>query len=300
MRRSVSLLAISLSFCACAQREGWVEHNRLVDSAEFLAFKGRHQDALTIYERLMRPEAILPGPYFDAIETCLLTGQSGKANEFLSIAVQHGFVPEVFRFDSLLMAHMGSDASKEFRDKRRELEMVFAAKADSALIQELGAMFHRDQRVRKDGSDDATMHLVDSLNFERLIALCEQRGGFPNSGALGNGAGHLHSLLWHHRSPEYPVSDQWERILPYIHEAIDAGELSPAYLCMFDDFADQEAGRPMRYGALLYYYQSMPELLYFVDRATLDRNRASVGWGPITWFAETAGIDLGTVRFAAP
>jgi len=238
-------------------------------------------------------------PYFDAIQACLLDGQLQKANEFLSIAVRHGFVPEIFRFDSLLVGHLARGASKKFRDGRREDELVFASKADSALIKELDAMYQRDQHVRKKGSDPAAMHPVDSANFERLIEICEQRG-FPRSEELGNGMGNVFSLLWHHRSPEYPDSEQWKRILPYIQAIIAAGELSPAFLCMFDDYADHEAGRPMRYGALLGYYQSVPEMIFLMDRVQLDRNRASVGWGPVSRLAEQLEMDLSTLRFATP
>lgn len=294
MKRILLPLAIALPYVGSAQREARVQHSLLVDSAMHFSNMGNYTEAMPLYERIMRNET-WPGPYFDAIHACLETGQPAKANQFLSIAVKHGFVPEVFRFDSLLMGHLASDASKPFRERRAEDEKVFAAKADSALIKELGAMYEKDQLVRKPGSDPAAMFLVDSANFERLIEICEQRG-FP----LSEGVGNVRLLLWHHRSPEYPGSAQWKRILPYIETAIAAGELSPSFLCMFDDHADQEAGRPMRYGALLGYYQSMPEMIFLVDRDQLDRNRASVGWGPISWFAEELGLDLSIVRFAAP
>ncbi len=235
MKRSAVLIAIALPCFCNAQREARVRHNFLVDSAQHFSFMGKYDDAMPLYEKLMRSETWHPGPYFDAIHACLQTGQPEKANQFLSIAVQHGFVPEVFRFDSLLMGHLASDASKPFRERRKEDEQVFASNADSALIKELSAMFDLDQRVREKGSDPAMMHPVDSANFERLIEICEQRG-VP---AMGN----VWTLLWHHRSPEYPGSGQWQRILPHIHAAIVSGDLDPAFLCMFDDYADQGGGK---------------------------------------------------------
>ncbi len=61
-----------------------------------------------------------------------------------------------------------------------------------------------------------------------------------------------------------------------------------------------EEGRPQPYGTLLFYFSQQPELIHLADRETLNRDRASVGLGPIEWSAQEAGIDLGTVHFAEP
>lgn len=89
-------------------------------------------------------------------------------------------------------------------------------------------------------------------------------------------------------------------MLPRIRSAIEKGGVPPSYLCMFDDMAVFEQGRPQPYGTLLFYFSQQPELIHLADRDTLNRDRASVGLGPIEWSAQQAGVDLGTVRFAEP
>ena len=69
---------------------------------------------------------------------------------------------------------------------------------------------------------------------------------------------------------------------------------------MFDDFAAFDPGAPQPWGTLLFYFSSQPDLIYLADRESLNRNRASVGLGPIDWTAEEAGVDLSKVRFAEP
>lgn|GEM_PF-4072893 len=51
MKLSATLLAVSLSFCAYAQREVYVEHNRLVDSAEYLSFGGKYHEVYRCMKR---------------------------------------------------------------------------------------------------------------------------------------------------------------------------------------------------------------------------------------------------------
>lgn len=141
------------------------------------------------------------------------------------------------------------------------------------------------------------MSQVDSLNFEYLIHYFGKHG-FPDPRRLGQARADLEILLWHHRGSEYPGSSQWQRALPFIQRAMAAGVLPPDYLAMLDDYSDKEAGRPMRYGVLLFYYSSSPAELYFVNRGTLNANRAAIGLGTIEDAALVAGVDLRQVRFA--
>jgi hypothetical protein len=67
---------------------------------------------------------------------------------------------------------------------------------------------------------------------------------------------------------------------------------------MFDDMADFEESKPQRYGTLVFYFNQQPDLIYLLDKGTLNQNRASVGLGPIEWSAMAASIDLNSVRFA--
>lgn len=299
MRTLVMILCgVALTPCAQGQRTAYIAHNRLLDSASALLSSARYADAISVYEDAFVVMPWCPAAYFEPMLASLSIGDAERANHFLSMGVQHGFMPQLF-YDSLLNVHWASQASKPFRDRWYQDMLVFAAGADSSLIMVLDSMVEVDQDHRSNIHDPILMHQVDSSNFEKLIAICTA-GGFPSARVVGHGIGDVFLLLWHHRGPEYPDSPQWQRILPFIQKAMAEGDLDPSFLCMFDDFSDQDAGRPMRFGALLSYFSQYPEKLYFVPRAELNKNRASVGWGPIADFARSVGVDLNKVRFAEP
>lgn len=297
VKRAIVLLIIAMRIgMAQAQVDKVTQASLIAEEAEYLSEMGEHARALVLFERcyeLDPSRSIYP---FNAIISALSLGDTTRANDLLSKGVQHGFQPEKAIGIAVLQAHLADAASFRFRsgwDRDRE---IFRARAETALIRELEAMAAADQGARRDGYTDETKR-VDSLNFERLLTLVERRG-FPTAMQVGPAVGNVWLLLWHHRAPEYPQTPHWQRMLPLIAKAINEGTLPASYLCMFDDFADFDAGRPMRYGTLLYYFHQQPDLLYFVDRETLDSNRASVGLGPIAWSAEMAGVDLGKARFA--
>ena len=275
-----------------AQRDAHIRFNRLVDRAMALAVSEEYGSALASYDSAL---SIIPwetGVYFDAVVSAIAAGRPDKANTYLCAGVEHGFDPAVFT-DPNWDLFLASEASAPFRNQKDHCRARFLARADTATIRRIRAMGERDQSVR-DGS--ATMLHNDSLNFEELIAISEEQG-FPSAMTIGPSM--VWTLLWHHRGAEYPTSPQWRRILPFIHEAIDAGHLDPAFLCMFEDMNDRDNGHPMRYGALLGYYRSMPEEALLVDPQELQRNRASVGWGPIIDFAAVVGVDPKRIRYAA-
>jgi len=299
MRTLVMILCgVALTPCAQGQRSAYIAHNRLLDSASALLASARFTDAIPVYEDALVVMPWCPGAYFEPVLASLSIGDAERANHFLSMGVQHGFMPQLF-YDSLLNVHWASQASKPFRDRWYQDMLVFAAGADSNLITVLDSMVEVDQDHRSNIHDPVLIHQVDSSNFEKLIAICTEQG-FPSARIIGHGIGKVNLLLFHHANAEYPDSPQWQRILPYIHAAINAGDLDPAYLCMFDDFSDHDAVRPQRFGALVGFYRNKPEEIYLLDRDQVDLNRASVGWGPIDDFARTVGVDLSTVRFAEP
>lgn len=293
------LCGVALTPCAQGQRAAYIAHNRLLDSALALMSSVRYADAISVYEDAFVVMPWCPARYFEPVMASLSIGDAERANHFLSVGVQYGFEPTLFTGANDLIQHLASDASLPFRERWQQDKLVFGAVADSAFIKELDSLRQEDQRYgRMEETMEATRH-IDSLNFEHLIRFCE-RNGFPNSKYLGHSFGIVFLLLWHHRGPEYPGSPQWQRILPFMRAAMEAGDLDPSFLCMFDDFSDQDAGRPMRFGALLSYFSQYPEKLFFVPRAELNKNRASVGWGPLDDFARTVGVDLNKVRFAEP
>lgn len=300
-----TLMALLFALSAClgvslhAQPEWKLRASLLNEEALHSAAIGEHQKALALFHQVFDLDEPSRTHCYDAVSSALAIGDAASANQLLSMGVQHGFDPMAFSSAADLQAHLRSQESLPFRSGWQRDQEAFASRCDSALIKAIEAMREADQAARRGkGYTEETQH-VDSLNFEHLIALVEMHG-FPTEREIGLSVGSVHLLLWHHRAPEYPRSAQWRRMLPLVQAAIAKGEVSPSYLCMFEDMAAFEEDRPQPYGTLLFYFNQQPDLIHLADRETLNSDRASVGLGPIEWSAQEAGIDLSTVRFAEP
>ena len=288
----ICVLPLTATTRALAQKENYLSYVEHYQHALALSARSDHQAALNEFKAAFNFNPWVPSDYFDAVLSALKAGDEQRANEFLSEGVRHGFTPQTF-YDSLYTAHLQGDASLPFKAHWYEDKLAFAAGADSALIEELDVMVVLDQFVRTSGANEERMAEADYTNFEHLIAIC-QRNGMPSSRTIGHHYGSMFLLLWHHRGPEYPASAQWKRMLPFIHQAIDAGELSPAFLCAFDDMSDYHAGRPMRYGVLVDYFSPTGHIK-LIARDELNRNRASVGLETIEDYAKREGLDLDAI-----
>lgn len=298
--RSVLVLALSTGVLNLQGQPAWkLQASVLNQEAAHLATTGNHLQALEKYKASFTLDPWSSMYCYDAVSSAIACGDPISANALLSLGVQHGFDPKTYTGALDLQEHLTSDASIPFRTNWSNDRMTFASTADPALIEEIIDLAEADQAVRKRNGSAFEEARTDSTNFESLLRIVEKRG-FPTPQKVGLTSGLVWLLLWHHPAPEYPASWQWLRVLPYIRSAIEAGDLSPSFLCMFEDYSDHEAGRPMRYGTLLGFFQRTPERLYFIDHLTLDRDRASVGLGPLEWTAAELGFDLGKVRFAEP
>jgi tetratricopeptide (TPR) repeat protein len=280
-----------------AQRDMRVRSALLLGQAEVLMAEGKAAEAMDHYQRSFALDPWGGFAYFNAVMAALAAGDTAAANAFLSAGVQHGFDTGVITGDDDFIAFLSSPASRPFHERKAQDQAIWATHADSTLIKVLDSLVVEDQRYRQaQAADLRNRHLTDSLNFEYLIDHCE-RNGFPDPRGLGHGIGDLHLLLWHHRSPEYPDSDQWQRMLPHIQRAVGAGLLGPGFLCAFDDFSSWERGEPMRWGVLVSYFAQVPEEIYLADPETMDRDRASVGLTPIRDALRLAGLGEKQVRF---
>jgi len=270
----------------------------LFDKGDALAAQGHPTDALALYGQGLALDPWAFYSAFDAFHWALGIKDTAQAEALLCQGVGHGLNVGLFSDDAQLQAFLERPRAGQFRARLEEGHRAFGSFADSTFIHVLDSLLTEDQRYRNSGGlDTKAMGIVDSLNFEYLIRYFGKHG-FPDPHRLGHARGDLDILLWHHRGSEYPGSSQWQCALPYIRHTMAAGGLRPDFLSMFDDYSDKEAGRPMRYGVLLFYYSSYPAELYLVDRSTLNANRAAIGRGPIEEAAIVAGVDLRQVRFA--
>ncbi len=280
-----------------AQQDVRVHSARLTSRAEMLMAEGHAAEAADHYRRAF---ALYPWDgfnYYSATKAALAAGDTTGANAFLSAGVRHGFDEAVITGDAEFMSFLASPASRPFHDRREQDQADWALVADSTLIKVLDSLSMEDQRCRQGPATDLrAMQRIDSLNFEHLIHRCE-RSGFPDPRTLGHALGDLLLLLWHHRA-HYPEADQWQRMMPYIQQAIMTGTVAPTFLCRFDDFASWRHGEPMRWGVLVGFFAQDPAELFLADPETMDRDRSSVGLAPIHEALRLAGLNPAQVRFA--
>jgi hypothetical protein len=119
---------------------------------------------------------------------------------------------------------------------------------------------------------------VDSTAIDRFIALVE-RVGFPTAMTVGPASIPIRRLLVD-QLPGYPDAPGWQVLLPHIQWAIARGTLEPEFLCLYQDIADHDHGRPLTYGVAMRRYLDEPRIL-LAPRARIDAARAALGLGPI-------------------
>ncbi len=225
----------------------------------------------------------------------LAAGRDDKANNLLIQATENGFVVEGM-YQPDLQAFLLSDRSMPYLNMRDYMKARWLAHADTTAI-----------RKRKDiGSWEVL--IVDSIGsvtkgtepeaFDRLIAFAKEYG-WPTPLNVGSAFYMTQNLLLE-QLDNYPDNPKWQQVLPYIRSAMDRGALPPDYLAPFQDMEDIKQGVPMTYGIMLSYYREDPSKWYVVDHATLEKNRRSVGLGPIKDFLFRYDLDPSLMRYAEP
>jgi hypothetical protein len=133
---------------------------------------------------------------------------------------------------------------------------------------------------------------IDSVCFDGLIALTRQ-SGFPSPMTIGPTINVVRFLLVN--EPNYPDGPQWKEILPFITAAIASGKVSPSFLCELEDLRSVRLGRPMKYGTLIGSWADKKDIVK-PERSVLNRDRASVGLGPVEDLAVQHDLDPVTLE----
>jgi len=272
-----------------AQKAEMVHYNLLLSQATVYAAKGELSSAFTAYDSAF---AHVPWGLWQRTEACSLAlehGDTARALKYLEDTYHRGGQPLLTYSDPIKgLLKLGFQEPELGRLLRATHD--WSENADSTWIKALIEMKELDQSVRS--SNDPEMLLNDSINLERLITLCRERG-FPSPAKVGSSFGIVSLLFWHHRM-ELLSSP---RVQVFAHLALDAiarGEVQPDFLCEAEDFEDDQFGKPMRYGTLLFYFHDRGHIK-LVERDQLNKNRASVGLAPIEDIAFQFGIDLNAV-----
>ena len=272
------------------QRDQFIRHNQLVDSAKTLLVKGDTAGALDRFERGI---AIIPWntyDYYPAIIAAVSAQRTELALQLLMQACSYGLCIE-FEDNEIIDRFLITQQAKPYLEQKAALYTTYQTTVDTALIAEVMELFEKDIAVRTPSFPLGEMAEQDSIHFDQMIAICKRYDTYPTR-LLGATAGYWFLPLWHHSgADQYPHSRQWKEILPFIQAAIARGDLDPAYLCSFDDIEDIDLKHPLRWGNNLDFGKEndLPQLL---PRAQLNANRATVGWGTIEDYALQEGWDL--------
>lgn len=289
MRCKTFLVLVPILASAQAQSERSVHYNLLLNQASVHAAKGEYHQAFADYDSAF---AHVPWGLWqrsEAASLALAQGDTAHALSYLEDIYRRGGEP-LIAYSPELKGLLAKGFEEPTLGQLQSAINEWSNRADSTWIKALIEMKELDQSVR--GKDNAKMLFNDSVNLERLITICRERG-FPSQARVGASFGIVSLLFWHHRG-EMATSAQFNVFSRLLKEAIARGEVEPDFLCGMQDFDDDKAGRPMRYGTLLYYYHERGHIK-LVDRSELNRNRASVGLVPIEDFALQLGIDLDAV-----
>jgi hypothetical protein len=212
-----------------AQNHDFVQYKRLKNLAHTSDSLEDYSSAIAYYDSMFTTIDFYPYDYFNAFQSAWKLEDSLKANDYLINGALKGLD---------ISGWYGKEID-EFRT--RKVGVKYLAIKDSLLLEhyksidkvyfdELEKLVILDQQKRDKSPE---MFYQDSLNFEALIQLTVQRG-FPTFPTTGYGCSKAWLLLWHHRVPEYPDSNQWRRIIPYIQHEIDNGNLDPDFLEMHE------------------------------------------------------------------
>ena len=113
---------------------------------------------------------------------------------------------------------------------------------------------------------------TDSMNLALVSNILEKRG-FPRKDQVGDMGVQAVWMVFQHAG-----SDQQERFLPQLEEAVARGDIDPAFLAMLKDRIDVREGRPQKYGTQM---NDKGQLAPLLDASRLNEWRQEVGLPPI-------------------
>lgn len=289
LARTLVAFVVCLSVSvAWAQPPRAIHFNHLLHQAAVLNAMDKTPEALSLYDSCLTQIPWAIWNVTEAADIALVSGDTARAINYLELLHERGGEPLV-SYSEPVKGLYAQNLPASDRARLQRARKIWAARADSTWIKALIEMKELDQSSRAEGN--LSMLKNDSINLQRLISMTEERG-YPTPARVGGSAGIVDLLLWHHRGElSGPAIDRFWKMT---EDAIAEGDLAPDLPCGFLDFADHEAGKPMRYGTLIYYFHQQGDIK-LIDRTELNRNRASAGLESIEDFALIMGLDLDVI-----
>lgn len=299
MHRCSVCFLLLLPALVAAQHDVRIRSAAAMDQAELLSFEHRYTEALARYQEGLALYPTAHGCLVSAL-AALEAKDTTAAIALLRRGVRLGLDQGSIDVNPPLVEVLKTSAAIEFHTESAADLAHWESVVDHAAVAWLDSLVRIDQHQRSNPDHDPErLAYHDSLHMELIIQRCEA-GWMPNDRTLGQAIGDFHLLLWHHRGNYHPEHGQWKRILPHLHRAINAGGLPPDLLCMFDDHAAWEAGCPMPWGVLIFYFRNVPEELLLDEISAVNARRTTLGLGTVQDALRLADVGIDQVRFAAP
>lgn len=234
MKKIIFLVLIFVAYTTYAQNYNFSQYERQKKLAQYYDSLEEYDSAIAHYDAMLSTIGFYPYDYFEAFETAWKQRNINKANHYLTQGTLTGL--DISRWYSKnIDEFLATKSGLVYLKIKDSLLNVHFENIDKVYFDSLVYLVEIDQKNRDGGFE---MIQNDSLNFEALIRLSEQKG-FPTFPETGYGCNKAWLLLWHHRGESYPNSNQWQRIIPLIEIKIREGLLKPDFLKMFDDYEEQ-------------------------------------------------------------
>ncbi len=275
MRVSIAWVLLVMTLGAHAQRQKFIRYNQLRTTASSLAEHGDFIGAGALYDSAF---ALIPWVAYDhvpAVLNAIHAGADPQANRLLLEAVENGLKVEQY-YSPDLLGFLNSERARPFLNDWGYMQMRFLAHADTAAITELHSIGTGKKFVQDENGEVSV--LADSSAIDRFVALVQLRG-FPTALNVGPVSMNVRRLLAD-QAPDYPDGHYWRLLLPFINKEIVRGTLEPEFLCLFQDIADHDDGRPLTFGVAMQRYLDEPHILLDA-RSRIEAARASLGLEPI-------------------
>lgn len=229
MKRILTILSILIVSQLSAQVYDHQLYQIHKAKAEQFIADGHFLEATLQYDSALAIIDFYPYDYFNAFTAAFTDSNMQLCEDYLIKGTLKGLDVADF-FTDEIDSFVASDSGEKFRKMKDSLLLKHYESIDMVSFKKLEELVAVDQSLR---DRSPRMFYNDSLNFEALIRLSEERG-FPTFPTVGYGCNQAWLLLWHHRGEEYPSSEQWQRILPYIQARMDEGLLEPDFLEQHD------------------------------------------------------------------
>lgn len=269
-----------------------------INNAEKYVLDSMFTEADSVYYQLFYVTKTRPFKIdvFKAFKNSLSIKENSNTDKYLKDAIHFGLTKKELKNDGCYN-HLSKN-QKQFFNEVKPIEL------DEDVIQQIHTMFKKDQKARAFWTDWLSwekqvkiMDKIDTVNVRLLLELIEQKG-FPGISKIGEkeinqyAANEILNLILHFNHKNF------EKILPYLLNAVRQGEFYPYYLARCVDYLYMStkiedsiynmARIQQLYGTVLQPNSIIP----FGEIDEVNSRRALLGLEPVEEYALKRNVTL--------